>query len=205
MYIPDQYRNDDTEEVTEFLRHNGFAILVNAVDGRPWATHLPLVFERTADGRGILHGHMSKENPQWKQFEENPDVMAIFNGPHAYISSSWYDHENVPTWNYIAVHVYGTVRILDEAGAIGSLKKLTDKYEAGNENPVRIEDLSAKTMRQARGIVAFEIDIERIDAKRKMSQNRDAGNYAAIVDRLASGIPEERAVSEEMKRKTPFS
>lgn len=205
MYIPERYQYDDQGEIERFLAENGFGILVSTVDGKPWATHLPMVFEKRTDGSSVLHAHMAKANPQWEAFAANPEVLAIFNGPHAYVSSSWYDHENVPTWNYVAVHVYGKVRLLDEAATRQSLSKLVDQYEAGNEDPVKVDALSERTMRQIRGIVGFEIDIERIEAKRKMSQNRDVKNYQAIVDRLeGSSRPEDRAVAEEMKRRTPF-
>lgn len=203
MYIPEQYHNDDRAEIQRFLEENGFGILIHTLDGKPWATHLPMVFEMRRDGSEILRSHMAKANPQWREFASNPEVLAVFNGPHAYISSSWYDHENVPTWNYIAVHVYGKVRLLDDTETLASLSKLVDKYEAGNQNPVRVAELSSKTMRQVNGIVAFEIAIDRIDAKRKMSQNRDMKNYNAIVEHLESGNSGEKAVAEEMKRKNP--
>ena len=112
MYIPLQYQNKNLEEVKDFLKNNAFAILTSQVDNRPWATHLPLELETGPKGSDVLTGHMARRNPQWKHFKENEQVLAIFNGPHAYISSSWYHDEEVPTWNYVAVHVYGNLRIL---------------------------------------------------------------------------------------------
>ena len=127
--------------------------------------------------------------------------MAVFSGPHAYISSSWYDHENVPTWNYIAVHVYGTIRILNYDETVASLKKLVDKYETQSENPIRIEDLSEKTMRQARGIVAFEMEITSIEATKKLSQNRDSKNYQNIISELEKTNDNQSiSVANEMKK-----
>jgi transcriptional regulator len=184
MYIPEIYKNNDPAEIREFLTQNAFGILVNQTDAKLWATHIPMLFGTNTQGKEILTGHISKENPQWKSFTDAAEVLAIFSGPHAYISSSWYDHENVPTWNYIAVHIYGTVKILQGEAVIQSLKELVDKYESGSENPVRVEELSQKTMRQANGIVAFEITITDIHAVKKMSQNRDQKNYENVISEL---------------------
>lgn len=114
MHIPEINKKENIEEIKDFLHRNAFGILINQVNGRPWATHIPLELEVGADGNDILVGHIAKANPQWKGFTEDKEVLCIFNGPHAYISSSWYKEEEVPTWNYIAVHVYGELKILNE-------------------------------------------------------------------------------------------
>ena len=199
MYIPDIYRNENAAEIKKFLYENSFGILINQSNSKLCATHIPLELETNSEGKEILCGHLSKENPQWKGFLENDEVLAVFSGPHSYISSSWYDHENVPTWNYMAVHVYGTLRLLNEQETIESLKKLVDKYEKKQENPIRVEDLSEKTMRQARGIVAFEIEITSIQAKKKLSQNRDDKNYKSIITHLEnSESSNEKLIAKEM-------
>ena len=184
MYIPEIYKNENQQEIENFIHENGFAVLVNETLGKIWATHIPLLLETNSDGKPVLVGHVSKENPQAESIKNNSEVLAIFSGPHAYISSSWYDHENVPTWNYTAVHVYGNIKILNFEDTIQSLKRLVDKYEKTSENPIRIEDLSAKTMREARGIVAFEIEIKNIESVKKISQNRDVKNYVNIINEL---------------------
>jgi len=184
MYIPQHYKNENHAEIREFLRQNAFGILVNQTNGKLWATHIPLELDVNESRKEVLYGHISKENPQWESFASDNKVLVVFSGPHTYISPSWYDHENVPTWNYIAVHVYGTIKIIEGEAVIEMLKKLVDKYEANVENPIRIEDLSAKTMMQSRGIVAFEIEIEDIQAVKKMSQNRDDKNYNNIISEL---------------------
>lgn len=201
MYIPKLYKNENPEEIQKFLNENGFAILVNQTNGKLWATHVPLVLETNDDGKQILVGHVSKLNPQGESFKTNDEVLAIFSGPHSYISSSWYDHENVPTWNYLAVHVYGKVTILNREETVNSLKKLVDKYEVNSENPVRVEDLSEKTMREARGIIGFTIEITSIEAKKKLSQNRDDKNYQNIIQELENTKDNQAiAVAEEMKK-----
>ncbi len=204
MYIPDLYKNENQEGITQFLLENSFGILVNRTNGKLWATHIPLELEQTTDGKSILFGHISKENPQWESFESDANVLAIFSGPHSYVSSSWYEKENVPTWNYIAVHVYGKIKIIEGDDVITSLKKLTDKYEKNSKNPVRIEELSEKTMRQASGIVAFEIEIDTIEAVKKMSQNRNEKDFNNVISELGKT---EKANSKEVAaimKKCPF-
>jgi transcriptional regulator len=201
MYTPNQYKNEDQEAIRTFLRENSFGILINQTHGKLCATHIPIELEVNADGKEILQGHISKLNPQAEGFAENDQVLAVFSGPHAYISSSWYDHENVPTWNYIAVHVYGRIKIVDETATIESLTKLVDKYEATSECPVRVENLSAKTMREARGIFGFEIEIDDIQATKKLSQNRDDHNYKNIISELEkTENPQAIAVAKEMSK-----
>ena len=113
MYTPEIYKNENQEEIKKFLQENSFGILINQTNGKLCATHIPLELETTKEGKDILWGHISKENPQWNGFIDNDQILAVFSGPHSYISSSWYDHENVPTWNYIAVHVYGKIKIIE--------------------------------------------------------------------------------------------
>ena len=201
MYTPDIYKNENQEEIEKFLQENSFGILINQTNGKLWATHIPLELAINREGKAILEGHISKENLQWNGFLESNEVLAVFSGPHSYISSSWYDHENVPTWNYIAVHVYGKLKIIEGQAVIESLKKLVNKYEQKYENPTRIEDLSEKTMLQARGIVAFEIEIDEIQATRKMSQNRDSKNYQNIISELEkNNTADSLATGNEMKK-----
>ncbi|TRX36549.1 FMN-binding negative transcriptional regulator [Flavobacterium sp. ZT3R18] len=199
MYIPDLYKNEDKESIRKFLKENAFGLLINQTNGKLWATHIPLELDYNKEGSAILMGHISKENPQWTAFESNDQILAVFMGPHSYISPSWYDHENVPTWNYTAVHVYGKIKIIEGDAVIDSLTKLVDKYEKNSKCPVRVADLSKKTMMQTRGIVAFEIKIEEIQAQTKMSQNRDDKNYTNIISELEKTENQQSmAVAKEM-------
>ena len=201
MYIPEIYKNENQEEIQNFIHENGFAILINQTNDKLWATHIPLVLETNDKGELQLIGHVSKLNPQAESFNLNDEVLAIFTGPHSYISSSWYDHENVPTWNYLAVHVYGKVTLLSHEEAVASLKNLVDKYEVNSENPIRVEDLSEKTMREARGITGIKIKITSIEAKKKLSQNRDAKNYQNIISELEkTNNNQSIALANEMKK-----
>ena len=200
MHIPDIYKNNNPEEIRSFLKANGFGILVTNKDGKSLATHIPLVFESKNEGTEILHAHISKVNEQVSHIENGAEVLCIFNGPHSYVSSSWYDFEEVPTYNYIAVQVRGTLKILDKAGLRASVKSLMEKYEAPQKNPVDMEELSDKTMRQISGIIGFEIAIHSIEAAYKLSQNRDDKNHTAVVERLReTANPNEKAVADAME------
>ena len=143
-----------------------------------------MILETDAEGNDILHGHIAKANPQWKNFQTDDEILVVFNGPHAYISSSWYNHENVPTWNYIAVHVYGSIKIIEGEELIDSLRKLTDKYEKGRKNAVSVDKLSDRTMRQVHGIVGFEIKVTEFQAAYKLSQNRNEEDYHQVIEKL---------------------
>jgi transcriptional regulator len=185
MYIPTYFKNENIDEVKDFLRLNSFGILISSVDNRYWGSHIPMELENNTNGEEVLYGHISKGNPQWKYFKKQDEVLAIFNGPHAYVSSSWYRHENVPTWNYVAVHVYGKLRVLDTEELADSLKKLIDKHESGSEHPVKMERMSAQTLRQVKGIVGFKIHITEIHAAYKLSQNRDENDRQNVIYNLS--------------------
>ena len=175
------------------------------MDEKPWATHLPFVLGKNNAGEHILSGHLAKANQQWKSISEKDDVLVIFQGPHAYISSSWYNHENVPTWNYLAVHVHGKLRLIEGEELMDHLKSLTDTYEEGRPNRVRVETMSESYVAgQLRALVGFEIKIEEVKASAKLSQNRDDMNYHQIVEKLKeSEFPLDKEVASEMKRRRP--
>lgn len=184
MYTPLHYKNENIEEVREFLKANNFGILINQTDGKLWGTHIPMELDVDENGNDILHSHISKANPQWESFKSNEEVLAIFHGPHSYVSSSWYEKEEVPTWNYIAVHVYGKVEIMEGDALLASLTKMVDKYEAYSENPVVIANLSEKTMKQINGIVGFRLTITEIQATYKLSQTRKENDFHNIIKEL---------------------
>ena len=198
MYIPHYYKNENLAEIKDFLNHNSFGILVNQLDGKPWATHIPLELDRTEEGKDVLVSHISKANPQWKSFESNTEVLCIFNGPHAYVSSSWYQEEEVPTWNYIAVHVYGKIKILNEDETMASLHKLVDKYEKDSKKPLSLNDLSPKTLRQVKGIVAFQIEISDIQAAYKLSQTRPQDHAKIVAELSERQDPGSQSIADQM-------
>jgi len=203
MYIPHYYKNENIAEVKEFLIENSFGILLNTVDGRPWGTHIPLELDVDKDGNDILMGHLAKANPQWKNFEGDPEVLCIFNGPHSYVSSSWYQEEEVPTWNYIAVHIYGKLKIIEGETLMSHLKKLVDKYESGSKDPIKIENLSKNTMKQVRGVVGFQIEINEIQAAYKLSQGREHDHSKIIQELEDKPYAGSKTIAKLLKKKLP--
>jgi transcriptional regulator len=202
MHIPNYYKNENLDEVKSFLIENSFGILINQTHGKLTGTHIPMELDKDENGDDILVGHISKVNPQWENFNENEEILAIFNGPHAYVSSSWYEKENVPTWNYIAVHIYGKIKTIEGDELLDSLKKLVDKNEMNSENPVSVEKMSGRTLEQINGIVGFSIKINEIQAAYKLSQNRNESDYHNIVDKLENGGDTiSNQVAKEMKKR----
>jgi transcriptional regulator len=199
MYTPKHYKNEDLATVKEFIKANSFGILVNQVDGKPWATHIPMELDTDADGKEVLVTHIAKANPQWRHFTETDEVLCIFNGPHSYVSSSWYADEEVPTWNYIAVHVYGNIRILSEDEVLASMHRLVDKYEEDSKHPISLHDMSPKTMAQIKGVVGFKIRITDIQATYKLSQGREK-DHAKIISQLKERDPGAKAIAAKMEK-----
>jgi len=199
MYISSLYREEDRAKIMEFLKQNEFATLVTHDGDKPIASHL--LFEVTDDGKSLfLNGHMSKANPLWKTFESNPEVLVIFQGPHTYISPTWYNHVNVPTWNYQAVHLYGIPRIVDGEEYHAMLSRLIAQHEGGTN--YRFESLPQDFVgKQVNGTVGFQIKVTRIEANYKLSQNRNDEDYHNIIERLNERDDEmSHAVAEAMRR-----
>lgn len=183
MHIVKYFREEDRGKILEFIRQNDFATLVAFEGEKPVASHLLMEF--IEDGERLwINGHMSRANPLWKMFEKNPEVLVIFQGPHTYISPTWYNHVNVPTWNYQSVHVYGKPHIIvDPTETYGILKRLTDRYET--TTPYRLETLPQDFVeKEIRGVAAFQIEVTEIEANYKLSQNRDEESYRSIVTHL---------------------
>jgi len=197
MYIPRHYRNENMEEIREFLRHHAFGILVSSGPKGPMATHLPLELEVEGE-RSLLRGHFAKANPQWKEIAEGAEVLCIFNGRHAYVSSSWYREEEVPTWNYIAVHVRGRYRTQSQEELWKSLRHLVEKYEEDSEHPVSLDAMAADTLRQVRGIIGFEIEIDTLEGAYKLSQGREE-DHPRITEELLARGGNSAAVARAMK------
>jgi len=199
MYIPEIYKETDHSKVISFIRNNNFGILINSFNNRPWGTHIPFILSERND-RLYLTAHLSKANEQSMHFGKE-DVLVIFNGPHAYISSSWYDHENVPTWNYSAIHVYGKVRTLTTKELYSAVDELVQNHEQHQKEPISFNELSEETLKEMNGIMGIEIEVSEVQAVRKMSQNRDDHNYHRIIDELEShSTPMEQQVATEMKK-----
>ncbi|GAB3056653.1 FMN-binding negative transcriptional regulator [Virgibacillus ainsalahensis] len=184
MYTPKYYRVTDIDEIKAFIQRNAFGTIVTTEQGKPVATHLPLELHKQGDDYYIT-GHFAYANQQWKTLEENNEhVLVMYQGPHAYISSSWYKQDDVPTWNYQSVHIYGTARIMSEQELKEDLKLLLQKYEQHREHAAVWENLSPQTKKQIKGIVGFKMIVQEVQAAYKLSQNRSEEDYHNIIDQL---------------------
>lgn len=184
MYVPKPYAVDDPQELLNFIRRQPFGIVVSQVDGKPFATHVPFALEESDDGALRLLLHVARANPQWQSIDGQA-VLAIFHGPHAMVSASWYvqpDH-NVPTWNYGAVHCSGIARVVDDAGTRRILEALVQHLEPTwrieSVEPVHIE-------RMQRAIVGIEIAVTAIEGSYKYSENRSPEDRERVIDALAA-------------------
>jgi transcriptional regulator len=185
MYIPKYFKVTAIDEIEEFIWKNSFGTLVTTKKSKPIATHLPLYLKKDVDGHYYLTGHMAYGNPQWRTFEESEEILIIFQGPNAYISSSWYNHENVPTWNYQAIHIYGKAEIVTKKELIQDLSKLLNKYEEHREKPILWDNLSSELLEtELKGIVGFKIKVQEVQAAYKLSQNRNDEDKKNIVCKL---------------------
>ena len=185
MYVPKYFRVDDNFEIEKFISENGFATLITSGE-YPAATHIPISLEQNEAGEKVLRGHIARANPQWESFESNPNVLVVFlSHMHHYISSSWYDHQNVSTWNYMSVQVSGKIKIIEGKPLYEMLTQLTAKYETVSANPSRLDSLPADYVdKQMKAIVGFEVSVEKIEASYKLSQNRDEKNLQNIIREL---------------------
>ena len=185
MYTPIHFNMESKSEAISFIEQNSFGAMVVHKQAGLSATHIPFVYSESREGLGFLYGHISVANQQLKEINEHTEVLVIFQGANAYVSSSWYDHVNVPTWNYIAVHVYGKIRIINGEELISSLGKLVDKHESNSPKAVTVEGMPEEFLNShIKGIIGFEIRIERMEGAKKLSQNRDDKNYGNIISEL---------------------
>ncbi|MCA0170917.1 FMN-binding negative transcriptional regulator [Bacillus sp. RAR_GA_16] len=184
MYIPSHFKMDDEEQIFQVIKENGFGILVSMNKGEPVATHLPLMLNKS---KGALYDHFARPNKQWKE-SENQQVLAIFQGPHSYISPTWYETTKaVPTWNYVAVHVYGKIEFFNEQEEVfRTLNDLVTKYEP-SDSVYHLKNLDTDYIEgMSKGIVAFRINITKIEAKSKLSQNHSRNRQRLIMNHLES-------------------
>jgi len=186
LYIPEHFRVEDRVAALAFMRANPFAILISAMEEGPFATHLPVII-READDHVLLRGHVAKANPHWRYLQGQPSCLMIFHGPHAYVSASNYEaRENVPTWNYGAVHAYGSARVFSAPNELlRVLQELIPTFESAYAE--QWASLSqAYRGRMLNHIVGVEISVTKLEAKFKLSQNRTAQEQANVMASLAS-------------------
>jgi transcriptional regulator len=175
MYIPAAFGETDLTKLHDFIEQHSFGLLASQVEGLPFATHLPFLLERTTGPHGTLVCHVARANPQWRE-ASGQTALAIFSGPHAYISPTWYEAEQVvPTWNYAAVHVYGRFQIIDDENSLLEIVRQTVQvYEQSMPQPWSYDGSTTFVKRLLGQIVGFRIEIEKIEGKFKMNQNHPA-------------------------------
>lgn len=185
MYVPKYYEMKDFKQIKHFMIEHNFITIIITDNSVPIATHLPVIVEEH-DNHLYVSGHFSKKNKQWISIKNNEDILMIFHGPHAYISSTWYETEDVPTWDYQSVHAYGCGELLDEETLITDLSKLLYKYEQHRDNGATWNNISDQTKQQIHGIVGFKVKIKKIEASYKLSQNRPEKDRENIIRHLSN-------------------
>lgn len=205
MYNLPYFKEKDQSKVLEFIHKNPFAFIAGCDENsKPVATQIP-VFIEERDGKLYLTGHMMRATDHHKAFEKNPAALCVFTGPHTYVSATWYkDPHQASTWNYMSVHVKGTLSFLDEQGLIDVLKKTSLHFENNNESSPTVYNNLPDDYRNRliKAIVAFEVEVTEIENVFKLSQNRDKESYQNIIKNLSSQSHEASAVAEEMKQRT---
>jgi transcriptional regulator len=202
MYVPPAFRDDDLAGLHATMRAARLCSLVTATAEGLIATPLPLLLDESEREHGVLYGHVARANPQWRSAPVG-EALAIFMGPDAYVSPSWYATKQatgkvVPTWNYVAVHAYGEVEFFEEpARLLAVVTRLTDLHEGPRAEPWAVTDAPADFIQaQLRGIVGLRMPIARLEGKRKMSQNRSIEDRAGVATGLAgSERPSDQAVA----------
>jgi transcriptional regulator len=187
MYLPSHFAEDQVPVLHDAIRRSGLATLFTAGPGGPDASHVPMLLDPEPGPLGTLLGHVARANPQWRGATPGLRALAVFLGPDAYVTPSWYPTkartgEVVPTWNYVAVHAHGPVAFFDDPKRLLALvTRLTDAHEAVRERPWAVSDAPDRYVAaQLRGIVGFELRIERLEGKWKASQNRSAEDRAGV-------------------------
>ena len=195
MYIPEHFKEADLARLDWLASHDAFGTLVSAVDGAPFASHLPVLYRRDHN-QVVVTGHWARPNPQWREIE-GQRVLFIFHGPHTYISPRWYvePRRHVPTWNYAVAHVYGRVRLVNDRAALEQIvSALARKYESGHPDAWSLMSADASNVALLRGIVGFELTADEIQLKFKLNQNHVHGNVEGAIRGLRS-VPADDAQS----------
>lgn len=204
VYLPPHFTESRLEVLAEHLERHDFALIVSHGSRGLVASHVPVLVER--DGTALhLFAHLARPNPQLADLAEETGVLAIFAGPHAYISPGWYEAgPAVPTWNYADVHAYGRVRLVDDEDWLRRvLRRLTDRHEARNPTPWRMQDLPERYLQgMLKGIVGLDILVDRLEGKFKLSQNRPPADRPRIVAALeAQDGADARGVAQLMRER----
>jgi transcriptional regulator len=186
MYVPSAFSETETAALHEFMTRESFAVLTSHGPSGLIASHLPLLLDAEAGPKGTLFGHMARANPHWRRVEG--EVMAVFSGPHAYVSPSWYEEVGtVPTWNYVAVHAYGAFQTFDDRDRLlDVLRRSVRFYEGPRPAPWAFDESAGHVDKMLRAIVGFRIEITRLEGKWKLSQNHPERRQRKVASALAA-------------------
>ena len=185
MYLPEHYAVTDRPKMHDFIKSNGFGILFSHTGPEPAASHLPFILDEHGGDQGLILGHMARDNRQW-EYADGQQVLVVCHGPHAYISPTWYQEEDtVPTWNYVAVHADGVFKAVeDRAGIEEIVGRITDYYESFQPQPWQADFTTPYAEQMVKRIVAFEIEITRLQGKWKLNQNHPEGRRRRVAQQL---------------------
>jgi transcriptional regulator len=186
MFIPTAFEQTDRHKLHDFIEANSFGLLVSTHTGEPFATHLPFLLERDAGPHGRLVGHMARANPQWHDLD-GQEVLAVFSGPHAYVSPTWYESEDVvPTWNYVVVHAYGTCRVVDGPADLERiLTASVATFEHSLPKPWSLDTTTDYFRKLVRAVVGFRVEVSRLEGKWKLNQNHPRQRRERVIRVLA--------------------
>jgi transcriptional regulator len=205
MYVPTAFAESDLTKLHDFVEQNSFGLLVTHVDGFLFASHLLFLLERKTGPKGTSVGHLARANPQWAE-ASGQNALAIFSGPHAYISPTWYESEQVvPTWNYVAVHVYGKIQIIeDEPSLLEIVQRSVHFYEQGMPRPWSVDASTTFMKRMLGQIIGFRIEIAKIEGMWKLNQNHPVKRRKKVVAALRKQSDEEsQAIAVLMQETLP--
>ena len=205
MYNYPHYKEHDLEKLISFMRDHPFVTLIGSdKNGRIEVTQIPVLVEEK-EGKLFIYGHIAKKSDHHQAFEENPNALALFTGPHTYVSGSWYsgNPQQASTWNYISIHARGQIRFLDEAALITLLKKLSLRFENNNTASSTVYDNLPNDYREKliKAILAFELEITEMDNVHKLSQNRDEKSYDNIVQQLKKQQGDAKEIGDLMEKR----
>jgi transcriptional regulator len=204
MYNLPYFKEQDISVIKDFMRKHPFVLLSGCdADNLPVATHVPLLLEET-DGKLFFYGHVMKQTDHHKGFIANPNVLAVFWGPHTYVSASWYtDKQTASTWNYMTVHAKGTLTFLDDDALLNILSRTTALFENDPHSPSLVEKLPKDYVEKLmKAIIAFRIEVTGLDNVFKLSQNRDKESYHHIIPKLRAQGGEAALIAEQMEQRS---
>jgi transcriptional regulator len=205
MYNYPHYKEQDKEKIISFMKDHPFITLIGSnKNGRIEATQIPVLVEEK-EGKLFIYGHIAKKSDHHYAFEENPNVFALFTGPHTYVSGTWYtgNPQQASTWNYISIHARGQIKFLDETFLIALLKKLSLHFEKNNTESSTIYDNLPADYKEKliKAILAFELEVTEMDNVHKLSQNRDEKSYDNIVQQLKKQEGDGKEIGDLMEKR----